>query len=200
MKNRFSNNDGSPKLPATPKKDSPRLKEKCAAAAIPAEFLTDEDASGSATILGQHAFGNGQLHPDISTIPNFFPLDANRLMMFCTHCWYRGQSFPLSWMTGEEAVFGNFYMQRLQSECQILLPAQIFCLDRWAIQKAMMAFAANPFFFKCRSIFIVLSIIDKYMEILSGGAVSMGQTHQDTAFMEATKLMNCQFLPQLTTI
>lgn len=138
--------------------------------------------------------------PDYATYLRVeFPLTIQRLMDLCTKCWHPLYDRPFSHMTGEEDFFGFFYPQRLQVECRMLLPRSIGIRDIWEVQRARTTFAANPQYFMCRSIDIVLRCCEEYMTKLADGYSPSNevpdQTKNTTFIEEAENYARSMSLP-----
>ena len=97
-----------------------------------------------------------------------FPLTKGVMVNLCTRCWHPTQTRPLCQETGEEAMYGFYYKQQLNKECELLLNRSISIMDIWEIQSAKATFIANPAVFHCQSILIVLDSYEAYMRNLLG--------------------------------
>ena len=93
-----------------------------------------------------------------------FPLSAQRLAKFCSHCQILGMPFPLNAFTGEVQRLGFFYRQRLIHECRLVLPFPLDFDDYWLLRQSSAFFQMNKTQFQCHSIGLALDIIRKHCE------------------------------------
>ena len=101
---------------------------------------------------------NGKLSVGIMSL---FPLSAEKLARFCTHCQILAMPFPLNALTGEEQRLGFFYQRQLLHECKLILPEPLNIEDSPILLQRAAFFQINQNYFKCKSIGAALAIIIK---------------------------------------